>query len=88
MTPYHFLEFLHSKYRGRSLSKEHLKSANKIVSIKWQGVLSDLCAFQAETNPFPQLMFDETFLEKVEPCMRMVVMHEKDAKMSLLCCAT
>ena len=31
------------------------------------GVVSDLCAFQAETDSFPQHMFKETFLEKVEP---------------------
>ena len=70
MIPHHFLAFcLHPKYRGRGLSKEHLESANKIVSGKWQGLLSDLCAFQAETNPLPQHMFDEAFLEKVEPCV-------------------
>ena len=67
MTPFHFLAFfVHPKYRGRGLYKEHLESANQILSSKWQGVLSDLCAFQAETNPFPQHMFEETFLEKVE----------------------
>ena len=68
MTPFHFLAFcLHPKYRGRGLNKEQLESANELVTSKWHGVVSDLCAFQAETDPFPQHMFKETFLEKVEP---------------------
>ena len=28
-----------------------------------------LCAFQAEAMPFPSHMFNETFLEKIDPCV-------------------
>ena len=70
MTPFHFLAFcLHPKYRGRGLDREQLESAHQLVSSKWHGILGDLCAFQAEADPFPQHMFDENFLEKVKPCV-------------------
>ena len=69
MTPYQFLAYgLHPKFRGRGLGDEHLRSVHQLVTSRWQEVSSDLCAFQAETNPFPQHMFEESFIEKVDPC--------------------
>ena len=68
MTPYHFLAYcLHPKFRGRDLGDEHLRSAHQLDTSRWQEVSSDLCAFQAETNPFPQHMFEESFIKKVDP---------------------
>ena len=50
------------------MDAEHLESAHQLVFNMWQGVLVDLCAFQAEAMPFPSHMFNETFLEKIDPC--------------------
>ena len=70
MTSYHFLAYcLHPKYRGRKLRDEHLRFVHQLVNSRWQEVSSYLCAFQAETNPFPLHMFEESFNEKVDPCV-------------------
>ena len=49
------------------MDAEHLESAHQLVSNKWQGVLVDLSAFQAVAMPFPIHIFNETFLEKIDP---------------------
>ena len=51
------------------MATEHLESAHQLFSSKWQGVLVDLCAFEAEAMPFPSHMFSDTFLEKIDPCV-------------------
>ena len=69
MTPFHLFSYLlHPKYRGRGMNAKHLQSVHQLVSNKWQEVLVDLCAFQAEAMPFPSHMFNQIFLENIDPC--------------------
>ena len=69
MTPHLFLAYLlHSKYQEKNLDDEHLRLAHELVTSR-QGVLSDLCAYQAESNPFPEHIFEEFFIQIVDPCV-------------------